>query len=105
MTMAQVLVTILLAVCVLLCWLCALGVAVMPTAFDKLHYIAPAGLLGGAAVLLAVLIHSGFTAETGKVFLIVLLLWVSNPVLTYATARAAVTRQSRQTNTEPDKCA
>jgi multicomponent Na+:H+ antiporter subunit G len=103
MTAAQVVVAILLAISVLLCWLCALGVAVMPTAYDKLHYIAPAGLLGGAGVLLAMLIHSGFTTETGKVFLIVLLLWVSNPVLTYATARAALTRQSRRTNAQPDQ--
>jgi multicomponent Na+:H+ antiporter subunit G len=101
--MAQVVVAILLALSVLLCWLCALGVAVMPTAYDKLHYIAPAGLLGGAGVLLAMLIHSGFTTETGKVFLIVLLLWLSNPVLTYATARATITRQSHPTDTERGK--
>ncbi len=100
MTAAQVAVAVFLAVSVLLCWLCALGVALMPTAYDKLHYIAPAGLLGGAGVLLAMLIHSGFTTETGKVFLIVLLLWLSNPVLTYATARATATRESRPSDTE-----
>ncbi len=103
MTMAQVVVTILLAVTVLLCWLCALGVAIMPTAYDKLHYIAPAGLLGGAAVLIAMLVHSGFTTETGKVFLIVLLLWLSNPVLTYATARAIITRESHPSDTKQGK--
>jgi multicomponent Na+:H+ antiporter subunit G len=100
---AQVIVGILLAGCVLLCWLCALGVALMPTAYDKLHYIAPAGLLGGAAVLIAMLVHSGFTADTGKVLLIVLLLWLSNPVLTYATARAIITRESHPSETERGK--
>jgi multisubunit Na+/H+ antiporter MnhG subunit len=62
---AQVVVAILLAVSVLLCWLCALGVAVMPTTYDKLHYIAPAGLLGGAAVLVAILLHAGAGAPAG----------------------------------------
>ena len=94
--------TILLAVCVLVCWLCAVGVLVMPTVYDKLHYISPPSLLGGAAVLAAVFAHSGLSSETGKVFLIVLLLWVSNPILTYATARAALARQSRRTNAEPE---
>ena len=101
--MSNLVVAILLAVSVLLCWLCALGVVVMPTAYDKLHYIAPAGLLGGAAVWLAVLIDSGFSSDTGKVFLIVLLLWLSNPVLTYATARAVYTRQARRSAPPPEQ--
>jgi len=101
--MSNIAVAILLAVSVLLCWLCALGVAVMRTAYDKLHFIAPAGLLGGAAVGLALFIDSGFTTDSGKVFLIVLLLWLSNPVLTYATARAAFTRETRRSESEPER--
>ncbi|MGE5294406.1 MAG: cation:proton antiporter [Solirubrobacterales bacterium] len=100
---ADIAVAIILAAGVLLCWLCALGVVVMPTVYDKLHYVAPAGLLGSLAVLVAVILHRGLSTEAGKVFVIVVLLWLSNPVLTYATARAADTRESRRSGPESEK--
>jgi multicomponent Na+:H+ antiporter subunit G len=100
---AQIAEAILLGVGVVVCWLCAGGVLVMPTVYDKLHYLSPASLVGGAAVLVAMFVHSGLSTETGKVCLIILLLWVSNPLLTYATARAALARESRRTHAEPEK--
>lgn len=103
MTTGQISIAILLGLAVLTCWLCALGVLVMHGVFDKLHYLSPASLVAGALLLAAVAIERGFSPDTGKVLLTVGLLWVSNPILTFATARAAFVRNSRQMNTEPEK--
>jgi multisubunit Na+/H+ antiporter MnhG subunit len=96
-------VAILLGLSVLTCWLCAAGVLAMKGLFDKLHYLSPASLLGGVLLLAAMLVHKGISAETGKVSVIVALLWVSNPILTYATARAAAIRESRKTTEGADR--
>jgi hypothetical protein len=98
MTAGHVALSILLGLIVLMCWLCGLGVVVMRGAFDKLHYLAPASLIGGGLLLVAMLIEKGLSTDTGKVLLIVMLLWAGNTILTYATARAEVIRTSRRTN-------
>jgi hypothetical protein len=56
--------------------------AVTSTVYDKVHCAAPAGLPGSLAVLAAAILHVDFSADTGRVSLIVLPLWLSNPVLT-----------------------
>jgi multisubunit Na+/H+ antiporter MnhG subunit len=103
MTFGHVVVAILLGLTVLTCWLCALGILIMHGAFDKLHYLSPASLIGGFFLLIAMLVEKGLSADMGKVLLIVVLLWVSNPILTYASARATMTRKSRRTNEQPER--
>ncbi len=103
MTAGHGVVCILLGLVVLKCWLCALGVLVMPSVFDKLHYLAPVSLIDSVLLVPAMVIEKGFSADTGKVLLIMLLLLVSNPILTYATARATVIRESRHTNEQPER--
>jgi multisubunit Na+/H+ antiporter MnhG subunit len=99
----HVVMAVLLGLVVLTCWLCSLGVLVMHGVFDKLHFLSPASLIGGALLLPAMLIEKGFSADTGKVLIIVVLLWVSNPILTYASARATLIRKSRRTNEIPER--
>ncbi len=103
MTVAQGVIGALLALTVLICWLCALGVLIMHGTFDKLHYLSPTSLLGGMLLLIAMLVEKGLSSETAKVLLIIALLWVSNPILTFATARATFIRDSREMNVEPEK--
>ena len=103
MTAGHVIVVILLALAVLTCWLCALGILIMHGVFDKLHYLSPASLIGGAFLLAAVTVQRGFSSDTEKTVLIVLLLWLSNPVLTFATAQAAIIRKSRRTNEQSER--
>lgn len=70
----------------------------MDGVYDKLHYLGPASLIGGGLLFIAVLIQRGFSPESGKIFLILLLLWIGNTVLTYLTAKAESIRKSQKGN-------
>jgi multisubunit Na+/H+ antiporter MnhG subunit len=98
-----IIVSIFLAAAILIIWICSLGVLIMKNALDKLHYLTPAALFGGLFLFIAVFTQKGFSAATGKIFLMILLIWISNTVLTYNISKAAVVRQSRDKNREPEK--
>ena len=68
------------------------GVALMPGTHDRLHYLAPASAIGGAAVAAAVVLSESFNARGIKALLVFAGLVILNAVLTHATARAAHAR-------------
>jgi len=70
-----------------------LGVLVMPNVFDRLHYTAPASTVGAFAIVLAIVLREGLSAAGVKSLLVFVLLLITNPVLSHATARAARIRQ------------
>ena len=71
-----------------------LGVLVMPNVFDKLHCATPATTPRQAfAIALAVVVKEGWSPASLKSMLVFLLLLITNPVVTHATARAARIRQ------------
>lgn len=70
-----------------------LGVLVMPNVFDRLHYTAPATTIGAFAIALSIVVEEGWFAASVKSMLVFVLLLLTNPVLTHATARAARIRQ------------
>jgi multisubunit Na+/H+ antiporter MnhG subunit len=72
----------------------AIGVLVMPSAYDKLHYVTPAALLAPVAVGVAVLISSGWSSESAQTWLTILLLMIAGPFLSHATIRAARIRHT-----------
>jgi monovalent cation/proton antiporter MnhG/PhaG subunit len=72
---------------------CCLGVLMMRDAFDKLHYTAPATTVGALAIALAVVVEESFSQAGIKALLVFLVLLVTNPVLTHATARAGRVRR------------
>jgi monovalent cation/proton antiporter MnhG/PhaG subunit len=72
---------------------CCVGVLVMRDAYDKLHYIGPATILGPVAFAAAILTWEGLSQAGVKAALIAVLLIVASPVLTHATARALYIRQ------------
>jgi multicomponent Na+:H+ antiporter subunit G len=80
--------------------LCALGVLVMRNPFDRLHYLAPATLLGPLAVAAAVLVDASDMQARIKAVLVALILAATGPILTHATARAARVRQFGRLHTE-----
>lgn len=82
-------VNVLLALGVALELLCCLGVVVMRTTYDRLHYAAAGTTIPAFLVLAAVLVHEGFTAGGLDAIAAVGLLFALNPVLVVATARAA----------------
>ena len=66
-----------------------LGVLLLRDAFDRLHFTAPASTLGPLAIAAAVVVRESFSQAGIKAVLVAVVLLVTNPVLTHATARAA----------------
>lgn len=78
-------------------WLCALGVAVMPGAFNKLHYAGAGSTLGPVLVVAAAVVHLGWTVSGLEAVVVALVLVLSAPAMTMALARAA-----RRSASEPE---
>jgi monovalent cation/proton antiporter MnhG/PhaG subunit len=83
------LVDVLLALGVAAELLCAVGVAVTRSVFDRLHFAAAGTAVGPFLILAALLVRVGFTSQGLQATAAVLLLFLANPALVNATARAA----------------
>jgi multisubunit Na+/H+ antiporter MnhG subunit len=66
----------------------ALGLVVMRTAADRLHYTSAAFTVGPFCVLAAVLLREGMTTAGYDTIATVGLLFLAGPVVVHATARA-----------------
>ena len=93
MTISDTAVYVLLAIGVAVTLLSCVGVLVMPNVFDRLHYTGPATTIGAFAIALAVVVDAGWSAPSVKAIVVFALVFLTNPVLTHATARAARIRQ------------
>jgi monovalent cation/proton antiporter MnhG/PhaG subunit len=80
--------TIFLIFALVVCALSCLGLFVMKGFYNKLHFLAPPAILGTAGIALAVLAKEGLNASAIKAGLVLLVLVISNPILTFAAARA-----------------
>ena len=69
--------------------LCCIGVAVMRTTFDRLHYTAAGTTVGPFSILAAVLVREGFGQAGLDAIAAVVLLVLAGPLVVHATARAA----------------
>lgn len=85
-------VAVLLAISVLGATVSVVGVLLARDAIDRLHYLGPAGVIGGGAMLLAVVAEAGWSLVTARAAVALVLLIVLSTVLTHATARAALVR-------------
>lgn len=79
---------------------CCLGVLVMRDAYDKLHYLGPAAIVGPLAIAVAVVVKESLSQAGIKALLVAALMIVASPVLTHATARALYIR--RRDHVEPE---
>ncbi|HLH30952.1 MAG TPA: monovalent cation/H(+) antiporter subunit G [Terriglobia bacterium] len=70
-----------------------LGLLVMEDLNEKLHYLAPPATWSVALITAAIVLEEGASEATVKAILCALILLVTNPVLTHATARAARIRE------------
>ena len=68
---------------------CCVGVLVMRDVFDRLHYAAAGTTVGPFLILAAVLVREGVSGQGLQAIAAVALLFLVNPVLVHATARAA----------------
>jgi multicomponent Na+:H+ antiporter subunit G len=75
---------------------CAVGMLLMRNALDRLHFLGPATIVGPLLVALAVWLRHGIDQAGLKAGLVLVLLVVSGPILSYVTARAVVERGQRQ---------
>jgi monovalent cation/proton antiporter MnhG/PhaG subunit len=69
--------------------LCVLGVLVMRTTYDRLHYVSAATTVPASLVLAAVLVREHASSGGLEAIAAVGLLFLLNPLLIQATARAA----------------
>lgn len=89
---ASLLLLLSLAVCAMSC----AGLVAMKGFWAKLHYLAPPAVVGTAAVAGAILLQEGFGTCAIKAGLVLLVLVVGNPVLTYLAARTHRLREGQE---------
>jgi monovalent cation/proton antiporter MnhG/PhaG subunit len=69
------------------------GVLVMRDALDRLHFTAPAATLAPICFAVAVLVEEPLSSAGIKAVIVAVLIVVTTPVLSHATARAARIRE------------
>ncbi len=89
----QVVTDVLLALAVLTVAAAALGVAVMPGAYDRLHFVTPAAVVAPVLVTLAVFVREGLDENTGETVVALVFMVAAAPFLSHATARAIRVRE------------
>ncbi len=93
MSAATIAVQALVWLAVITSLVCCLGIVVMKDFFERLHYMATVSTVATVALLAAVVIEQGWGQAAVKMSLIVIVLFLTNAVLTHATARAARVRK------------
>jgi multisubunit Na+/H+ antiporter MnhG subunit len=78
----------LLALAVLTVAAAALGVAVMPDACARLHYVTPATVVAPVFVTLAIFVQEGLDENTGETVVALVFMIAAAPFLSHATIRA-----------------
>jgi len=101
MNASSVVVAALLVLGVTIELVCCIGVLVMDDAYDKLHYLGPAAIVGPLVIAAAVVVRESLSQAGIKALLTAALLIVASPVLTHATARALYIRQRDHVEYEP----
>jgi len=84
----DVVVDVLLGLAVLTVAAAALGVAVMPDAYARLHYVTPAAIVAPVFVTLAIFVREGLDENTGETVVALFFMIVAAPFLSHATIRA-----------------
>jgi multisubunit Na+/H+ antiporter MnhG subunit len=78
----------LLALAALTVLLSAVGIAVMPDALARLHFVTPAGVVAPVLVTLAVFVREGLDSNTGMTVIALVFMVAVSPYLSHATLRA-----------------
>jgi multisubunit Na+/H+ antiporter MnhG subunit len=81
----------------------ALGLVVMRTAADRLHYTSAAFTVGPFCVLAAVLLRDGMTTSGYDTIATVGLMFLAGPIVVHATARAGRRLELGHTRHRPDE--
>ena len=84
----EVVTDVLLVLAVLTVAAAALGVAIMPDAYARLHYVTPAAVVAPVFVLLAIFVREGLDENTGETVVALVFMLFAAPYLSHATIRA-----------------
>lgn len=87
------LIHILIEVAVAVSLFSTIGILVMEDINEKLHYLAPPATVGIGLITIAVVLQEGLSQASVKTLLCAFIVFVTNPVLTHATSRAARIRE------------
>jgi multicomponent Na+:H+ antiporter subunit G len=68
----------------------AVGLMRMPDVFTRMHATAVSDTLGAGLILVGLMLISGLTLVTVKLFFLILFFGLTSPVATHAVARAAL---------------
>ena len=88
MTQHPLIIGILLGGAVAIAILCAIGLAIMRDAYQRLHFPTPVVSLSALFIIVAVFLEDNDASSRVKMVIIVLIMFVMNGVLSHATARA-----------------
>jgi multisubunit Na+/H+ antiporter MnhG subunit len=90
----EVITDALLALAVLTVAASAVGVAVVPDTYARLHYVTPAAVVAPVLVALAVFVAEGFDVNTGETVVALVFMIAAAPFLSHATIRAIRVREA-----------
>lgn len=93
---------VLVGIAVALSLACSIGVAVMKSALERLHFSATVSSFGAGLIACAVWIDDPTWQSRLKVVLVALVLFVMNSVLSHATARAIRIRDHHHFEPHPE---
>ena len=68
----------------------AIGVVRLPDVYTRSHAVGLTDSVGAFFLLLGLALYQGFSANLVKVLVVLVLLYLLNPVITHATVRAAL---------------
>lgn len=91
----------LLAAAVAIQLACAVGVLRVHDPFARLHLVSPVSVFGSLLIVVAVVVGGSAATHLAKVVVIGLLLWISGPFVTRATARALRIRSEGRLEVAP----
>jgi len=68
----------------------ALGVVRLPDVYTRSHAVGLTDSVGAFFILLGLALYQGFSTNMVKIVVVLVLLYLLNPVITHATVRAAL---------------
>jgi multisubunit Na+/H+ antiporter MnhG subunit len=90
----EIVTDVLLGLAVLTVAASSVGLMIMPSAYAKLHYVAPAAVVAPVFVTLAIFAREGLDVSTGETVLMLVFMLFAAPYLSHATIRAIRVRDS-----------
>ena len=68
----------------------AIGVLRLPDAYTRSHAVGLTDSVGASFLLMGLALYQGFSTNMLKILVVLLLMYLLNPVITHATVRAAL---------------